>query len=98
MTLYQSKPVTPVVVDALQLNVKVVLHLEDGEVTGEVGDYLVTDLVSGKQFIMTPEEFHAAYEAQISYTREWSTTWPWKASDPPWKYFDTTVGSGLFKM
>ena len=51
----------PVVIEAVQLKKRVRIETREGELTGEVGDWLITG-VQGEQYPCGDEIFKATYE------------------------------------
>ena len=58
MAKYRKKPV---VIEAIQLNRRIKIETLEGEMTGEVGDYLITG-VAGEQYPCKPDIFAKTYE------------------------------------
>lgn len=58
MAYYRKKPV---VVEAVQLTQKVTIHTLEGDMVGDVGDWLITG-VNGEQYPCKPDIFDKTYE------------------------------------
>lgn len=55
---YRKKPV---VVEAYQTDKKVIIHTLEGDMTAEIGDYIITG-VNGEQYPCKPDIFKKTYE------------------------------------
>ncbi len=51
----------PVVIEAYQTDVEVVIHTLEGDMIARPGDYIITG-VEGEQYPCKPEIFHKTYE------------------------------------
>ena len=51
----------PVVIEAYQTDVEVVIHTMEGDMIARPGDYIITG-VKGEQYPCKPEIFHKTYE------------------------------------
>jgi hypothetical protein len=59
MAKYRKRPV---VIDAVRLKNKVLVHTDEGEMIGEPGDWLITG-VNGEQYPCKDDVFRKTYEA-----------------------------------
>ena len=51
----------PVVIDAVQATRKVIIHTLEGDMTADVGDWIITG-VKGEQYPCKPDIFEQTYE------------------------------------
>jgi hypothetical protein len=58
MGKYRKKPI---IIDAVQLTQPITIHTLEGDMRGEVGDWLITG-VNGEQYPCKPDIFEKTYE------------------------------------
>ena len=62
MSAFRKKPV---VIDAVQLTERTIIHTREGDMTGEIGDWLITG-IKGEKYPCKPDIFEATYEAVLT--------------------------------
>ena len=58
MTKYRKKPI---IIDAIQITRPITIHTLEGDMKGEVGDWLITG-INGEQYPCKPDIFEKTYE------------------------------------